>query len=202
MLAGAALSGALSSVIALVGLVAVIRKGLWGKFIVSCISLALGLTVFAVPFSWYRAAKHLPRIHDITTDTQNPPRFVAVLSLRKNAPNSPEYGGPEIAVTQREAYPDIQPLMLDIPPGEAFDKALSVAQKMSWNIVDADKQELLIEAFDTTFWFGFKDDIVIRITSLDGKSRLDMRSVSRAGLSDVGTNAARIKRYLKRLSQG
>lgn len=201
VLAGAALGGALSSVIALVGLVAVFRKGLWGKFILSCISLAIGLTVFGVPFSWYQAARHLPRIHDITTDTENPPPFSVVLPLRGNAPNPPDYGGPEIASKQREAYPDIKPLVLEVPPDKAFDKALGAAHRMSWEIVDVDKREMRIEATAATFWFGFKDDVVIRITSLDGKSRVDVRSVSRVGLSDVGTNAARIRKYLRELSK-
>jgi uncharacterized protein (DUF1499 family) len=201
VLAGAAMGGAISYIIAFAGLVVEFRKGLWGKFILSCISLAIGITVFGVPFSWYRAAKTLPLIHDITTDTENPPAFSALLFLRKDAPNPPDYGGPDIASKQREAYPDIKPLVLEVPPNKAFDKALGAAKRMSWEIVDVDKQEMRIEATAATFWFGFKDDIVIRITSLDGKSRVDVRSVSRVGLSDVATNAQRIRKYFKYLSK-
>ena len=152
------------------------------------------------PYSWYLAAKHLPRIHDISTETEDPPQFVAILPLRKDAPNPSVYGGPEIASKQREAYPDIKPLVLNVPLGEAFDRALAAARGMSWKIVNADREELRIEATDTTFWFGFRDDIVIRISPPDGKARIDVRSVSRVGLSDVGTNAARIRRYLTGLS--
>ncbi len=201
VLMAAALCGALSVIIALAGAVAAMRKGMWKKFILSCISMALGFAVFSVPFSWYLAAKHLPRIHDITTDTENPPLFVAIIPLRKDAPNSPVYGGPDVASKQREAYPDIKPLVLDIPLDSAFDRALSAARRMSWKIVDADRQEMRIEATDTTFWFGFKDDIVIRITPADTKSRIDVRSESRVGISDVGTNAARIRKYLGELSK-
>jgi uncharacterized protein (DUF1499 family) len=201
ILGGAALGAGIASLISLISLVSGLRKGLWRNFMLSCIGFALGLSVFGIPYSWYHAAKHLPKIHDISTDTENPPRFVAVLPLRKSAPNPADYGGPGTAVKQREAYPDIQPLELDIPPDKAFDKALSVAQKMSWHIVDADKEERRIEATDTTAWFGFKDDIVIRITPLDNKSRIDVRSVSRVGLSDVGTNAARIRKYFRELAK-
>ncbi len=91
--------------------------------------------------------------------------------------------------------------MLDIPPDKAFDKALLAAQKMSWLIVDVDKEEMRIEATDTTVWFGFKDDIVIRIIPFNNGSRIDVRSVSRVGLSDVGTNATRIRKYFRELAK-
>ncbi len=197
ILSGAALCGVLSAMVAIAGLVSAYRGARWRSFILSCISLAIGLTVFGVPFSWYRAAKTLPRIHDITTDTENPPQFLAVLPLRKDASNPAEYGGPDIAARQHEAYPDIGPLILVLPASKAFDRARTAARRMGWDIVSANKQDLRIEATDTTVWFGFKDDIVVRISSSGDTSRIDVRSVSRVGLSDVGTNAMRIKRYLR-----
>jgi uncharacterized protein (DUF1499 family) len=142
-----------------------------------------------------------PHIHDITTDIENPPRLVSVLPLRKNAENSAEYGGPEIAAQQHTAYPDIVPLMLPMRPAQAFERALATARHRGWMIADANPAEGRIEATATTFWFGFKDDVVIRIVPVTGGSRLDMRSVSRVGVSDVGTNAARIRSYLKELGR-
>ncbi len=200
ILAGAALAGALAAVIAGSVLIVSCRGRRWRNFILSCVSLAIGLTVFGVPFSWYREAKTLPLIHDVTTDTEDPPQFVAVLPLRKDAPNPSGYGGPDIAAKQHEAYPDIKPLTLYLPAGKAFDRARTAARRMGWEIVSANKQELRIEATDTTTWFGFKDDIVVRITALDDSSRIDVRSVSRVGLSDVGTNARRIRNYLKAIA--
>jgi uncharacterized protein (DUF1499 family) len=201
VLGGAAVGGGIASLISLISLVAGFRKGIWRYFILSCIGFALGLNAFGIPYSWYRAATQLPKIHDISTDTENPPLFVAVLPFRKDAPNASGYGGPEVAAKQHAAYPDIQPLMLDMVPVKAFDKALSIARKMAWHIVDADKEKMRIEATDTTVWFGFQDDIVIRITPLANMSRVDMRSVSRVGLSDVGTNASRIRKFFSRLSK-
>lgn len=200
VLAAGALGGGVSSAIALAGLAFALHEKLWRDLSMSFIALSLGLAVFGLPFSWYLAAKHLPKIHDVTTDTENPPQFVALLPLRKDAPNPSVYGGPEIALKQLEAYPDIKPLVLDLPSEKAFDRALAAARGMSWKIVNADREELRIEATDSTFWFGFKDDIVVRTTPLDGKSRIDVRSLSRVGLSDVGTNAARIRKYLTGLS--
>ncbi len=141
-------------------------------------------------------------IHDITTDTENPPVFVSILALRKDAPNSATYGGPEIAAQQHAAYPDIRTLVSDLSPSQAFERAGSVARRIGWKIVDENQAEGRIEATATTRWFGFKDDVVIRIApSADNGSRVDIRSVSRVGRSDLGTNARRIRDFLKKFSE-
>jgi uncharacterized protein (DUF1499 family) len=162
--------------------------------------LLVGAVVAGIPWSWMRTAQQVPRIHDITTDMEDPPRFISITPLRKDSPNSAEYGGPGIALQQRAGYPDIQPLVLPIPVESAYERALQAARDMRWNIVDASANFGRIEATDRTFWFGFTDDIVVRITPLPGSSKIDVRSVSRVGLSDVGTNAKRIREFLRRIS--
>ena len=158
----------------------------------------LSLSMISVPVYWLYRAKQVPRIHDISTDSTDPPRFVAVLPLRTNASNPVEYGGAAIAAQQHRAYADISTLTLPGPPAAVFEQALVVAKGLGWDIVAADADELRIEATDTTFWFGFKDDIVIRIRAGDADgSRLDIRSLSRVGLSDVGTNARRIRAFIE-----
>jgi uncharacterized protein (DUF1499 family) len=97
------------------------------------------------------------------------------------------------------AYPDLGPKMLPYPPGVAFERVLVAARQMGWEIIDADAAEGRIEASDTTFWFGFVDDVVIRIAPDGEGSRVDVRSVSRVGRSDVGANAKRIRTFLKKL---
>lgn len=164
------------------------------------LALALALIAALLPYSWMRKAKSVPPIHDITTDTQNPPQFVAVLPLRKDAPNPAEYGGDSIAVQQKEAYPDIRPLMLPQPPALAFKAALAEAKNSGWKIVAQDSAAGRIEATATTRWYGFKDDVVVRIQPAGRGTKVDVRSVSRVGRSDVGTNAARIRKYLARLN--
>ncbi len=91
--------------------------------------------------------------------------------------------------------------MLPLPPPQAFEQALRMARDMGWTIVDSNPGEGRIEATDMTFWFGFKDDIVIRIVPAAQGSRVDVRSVSRVGRSDVGTNAKRIRKFLKKLKE-
>jgi uncharacterized protein (DUF1499 family) len=167
--------------------------------VLAVLGLLGGLTAFGIPWQWKRTAQRVPPIHDITTDVDNPPPFVALLPLRAGAPNPASYGGPGVAAQQRSAYPEIAPIVLNMPPDRAFALALDTARAMGWQMVAEAPAEGRIEATDTTLWFGFKDDIVIRVTPSVGGSRIDVRSVSRVGRSDVGTNARRIDAYVKRL---
>ncbi|MDT8448839.1 MAG: DUF1499 domain-containing protein [Wenzhouxiangellaceae bacterium] len=163
------------------------------------IAIVVGIGVAAVPIQIRNTARNLPAIHDITTDTVNPPEFVAIRPLRADAPNPPDYLGPEIAQQQRAAYPDIQPLETGLAPAELFGHALDAAREQDWEIVAAEAGDGRIEATATTFWYGFKDDVVIRIRPTPSGSRLDIRSKSRVGRSDLGANAERIRQYLSDL---
>ena len=165
------------------------------------VAIGLGLAAAYLPWHWGQRARALPPIHDISTDLEHPPEFAAVLPLRAGAPNPSAYGGADVAEAQRRGYPDIQPLMLTAPPSAAFARALDAAKGMRWAVVAADSAGGRIEATATTRWFGFKDDIVVRITPAPTGSRIDVRSVSRVGRSDVGTNAARIRAYLATLKE-
>jgi uncharacterized protein (DUF1499 family) len=165
------------------------------------IALVIGAASAWVPWNGLQTVRSLPYIHDITTDMENPPEFVAVLPLRADAPNPPDYAGEAVAAEQREAYPDIRPLKLDLPPARAFEQALETVRDQGWEIVAAVPEDGRIEATATTFWFGFKDDVVIRIAPDNGGSVIDVRSKSRVGRSDVGTNAARIRSFLEILGE-
>lgn len=163
---------------------------------INSLVLVLAAPGVILPSFWLWKAFTVPSIHDITTDTQNPPQFTAIKLLRTDAVNSTDYGGPEVAAQQQQAYPDIVPRTLPAPPAQVFSQAQATAQDMGWKIVVADATTHRIEATDTTRWFGFKDDIVIRITAQDGGSRIDVRSLSRVGRSDLGANARRIRAFL------
>jgi uncharacterized protein (DUF1499 family) len=187
---------------AALGLVALLVPRLRRAGLVAAVlALVIGLAAAYVPWAGLQKARSVPPIHDITTDTADPPVFVALLPERLAAPNGAEYAGESIARQQREAYPDIVPVQLPVAPPQAFERALAAAERMGWAIAAADADAGRIEATDTTLWYGFKDDVVIRI-SVDGDgSRVDVRSMSRLGGSDVGANAERIRRYFKRLER-
>ena len=140
---------------------------------------------------------HVPPIHDISTDLNHPLAFVALRAIREAAPNGAEYAGEATAKLQREAYPSIKPLRLAADRAAVFTAAEQVARDMGWRVVAAEGR---IEAVARTFWFGFYDDIVIRITVADdGRTQVDVRSASRVGKSDLGTNARRVTEFLRRL---
>jgi uncharacterized protein (DUF1499 family) len=167
---------------------------------VAMLSVVLSLGVIGTIGYWYNEAQQYPPIHDITTDIENPPTFDAIVALRADAPNDTTYGDQEKADTQREAYPDLQTLYLDVGYDEAFDRALRAAEQMPWEqIVTSDKAAGRIEAVDKLAWFGFKDDVVIRVDTAEtaSRSKIDVRSVSRIGRGDIGVNAHRIREYLE-----
>jgi uncharacterized protein (DUF1499 family) len=190
--------GIAGAVLCLVALVAT-RPGRAGTLLLVAAAVA-GAVAAWVPWRQMRQARLLPPIHDITTDLDDPPTFEAVLPLRAGAPNPATYGGPEVAAAQRSGYPDLAALRLNVPPPEAYQRALAAAHRMGWDIVAADSAAGRIEATATTAWFGFKDDVVVRVRGDSAGARVDVRSVSRVGRSDVGTNARRIREYLRQVA--
>jgi uncharacterized protein (DUF1499 family) len=197
----AAYGGIAAAALSLIGLIASLRIVIVRGFLWALPGVVIGGFLVGLVVHWKQVAESVPRIHDITTDTENPPKFVAILRLLKSDENSPVYGGAEVAALQRKAYPDIIPLILPVPPDQAFGRALAVARRLGWQIIDADKNAGRIEAVATTFWFGFKDDIVIRLRQQNSESRVDIRSESRVGVSDLGKNAERIRKFLRAMKE-
>lgn len=138
--------------------------------------------------------KRVPVIHDITTDTVNPPIFQHAQINRNKRFNSLEYHS-KVAELQRVAYPDIQPLLTSLSKEQVFLLALEVAKESGWRIEFEDSHQGVIEATDKSLLFGFTDDIAIRINNEDELRRIDIRSVSQVGESDLGANADRIQAY-------
>jgi len=164
------------------------------------VALIGGGLVAYVPWHYDQIRQAVPSIHDITTDTDSPPAFVAVVALRQGEGVNPvAYEGAKIAEQQRRAYPDIVPLTLGLAPDAAFRRALDTAEQMGWTIIASDKATGRIEASQRSRWMGFTDDIVVRVTPASAGSRIDLRSSSRYGRSDFGVNAARIRAYLTAL---
>ena len=203
-----AATGALAGAVgALLSLVWILRAGGARRtaLLVAAAALVLNGLVAAPPLYLFAQAKNLPRIHDISTDTHEPPRFVAIVPLRSSAPNPVEYDLANAAEQQR-GYPDIAPMVLpDTSPAQSFARAERAARALGWDIVSTVPVEGRLEATDSTPLLGFKDDIVVRIREIAAESGkgsgsvVDVRSVSRVGLSDIGTNARRIRAFLREL---
>jgi len=183
MFGGAMLIGLAAAGAAIVGLAMPLVRARSAPVLVA--ALMLGAASAAVPLDFLRRVKTLPYINDITTDTEQPPQFA-----------SPKTYQSHFAELQQIGYPDLHPLELTVSPAQAFARAVKIATGLGWEITTVDERTGRIEAVVTTRWFGFKDDVVIRITPAGAGSRVDMRSKSRFGRSDVGTNAHRIQDFL------
>ncbi|MGD2168417.1 MAG: DUF1499 domain-containing protein [Gammaproteobacteria bacterium] len=181
------LGGAAISIIALLA-----RK----RLRISPLAALAATLLFAVPVAVMIANEATPPpgefINDITTDLEDPPEFSAVIPLRPAGSNPIAYGGPEVAARQREAHPEVAPIFSALDPQAAFQRAFETAESLGWEVVSGDLQSGIIEAVDTTRFFRFKDDVIIRIREDAGGSRIDLRSRSRVGRSDLGKNAKRI----------
>jgi len=186
-------------VIAAVSLALGLRGRSWTGVACAVLALLVAAGTAAVPLDMRRTAGSLPFIHDVTTDTERPPEFTALRAVRERSPNGAAYGGPEVAAQQKQGYPDIVPVLLPVPPDRALARAEAAARALGWEIVAVAPADGRLEATATTRWFGFKDDIVVRVTPAPGGSRVDIRSVSRVGKSDLGANARRIRAFLAAL---
>jgi uncharacterized protein (DUF1499 family) len=170
-------------------------------FVASVLAVLVGLAAWGSATYWQIAARGAPPIHDVTTDLTDPPAFVALRAARVDSPNGTDYGGADVAALQHAAYPTIVPAIVTSPPPIAFDHALATARTMPWSIAAVDSADGRIEATATTPWFGFVDDIIIRVTPDPTGSRIDVRSASRTTDTDGGRNAARVRTYLTRLTR-
>jgi len=210
-------------VVAIVTLVATLakapRRG-WRSALVAVLIPALGLGYLA----WARAqSADIPPIHDVSTRPNDPPPFsAALLSQRAESPDTnpvvsltvpistlKKYEGPRFAQMAgqtlgqiaAEAYPSVRPLITTATPEVAYAAALAEARAKGWAIVSEDASTGTLNATATTFWFGFKDDVAVRVQAEGAGSVIDVRSTSRVGLGDIGANAARIEGYLDGVKQ-
>jgi len=212
-----------AAVIALVALIALLvrkpRRG-WPVALIALIIPALGLGYLG----WIKAQSDgIPPIHDISTDIVDPPVPSApLLALRTADEANPvldmtapltaaeayqggrfaRFGDKSLGRVGQEAYPALQTVELAVPPATAFAAARDAARGMGWTLVTEDEAAGTVEATAETFWFGFQDDVIIRVRAASSGqgSRIDVRSISRVGLSDLGANAKRIDLYLARVS--
>ena len=175
-------------------------------------ALDLGLAVCAVVLGAFvlqlMRVLTVPPIHQVTTDIADPPAFDAVADLRPEGSNPHTYDPAQtvldgtLAEAQQRTWPDLTSLHASLAPEPALERAVDTLEAMGLAIVNVDPVQGLVEATDTTFWFGFKDDMVVRVRGTADGSVIDARSVSRIGVSDVGANARRVIAFLERFGAG
>lgn len=170
----------------------------------------------AYAYTWHNDIRNFPPIHDVATDLLQPPSYTEAVTqsrgrlddgndldlLNARVPNDAALGqwsGMRVADVQSRAYSDISSIPTGLTPRATYDIALRLAHEQDWKIGHADRNAGDIEATAESFWFGFIDDVVIRIRRDGSGARVDMRSSSRVGLSDRGSNAKRVRAYLQEL---
>lgn len=204
----------LAAALALIGGIAAFatKHGRTGAFAV--VAALLAGAALTVPLKMKQAFEANPFIHEVTTDFDNPPAIIAAAGLPRK--NPAEYRGADpvpqasdgltVAEAQRKAFPDIQPIVAAADLEKSREAAHAVIADMKMEILaegpagDQSGAGWRIEAVSTSPWFGFKDDFVVRLTPQDGGTRVDLRSKSRVGGSDLGANAARVRDFTKRFS--
>lgn len=201
LLAAGAVLATLASFLGVIAYIISLRKNFVAERPTVLIGIFLGVVVLGVLGMQYSAASSVPPIHNISTDTLNPPQFDKLVAIRTAAKANPLTNlDPELAAQQITAYPWVKPLTLQASADEVVDRAEAVMRDMGLEIVSVNKTSGLVEATATTFWFGFKDDVAVRVQPADdGGTRVDVRSISRVGQSDLGANAARIGEILNGL---
>lgn len=190
----------------LVGLVSIFvskKRGFDGDPPSLFISIAICALIIVSMGLQFQKGASVPAIHNISTDVVDPPEFTeAIVALRGENSNPLGYNAEELAVAQQAAYPEVKTLYLDSDVPETISSVVAALEEMGLEIVAVNEDLGLVEATDTTFWFGFKDDVVVRIRESERGSLVDVRSVSRVGLSDLGANAARIDALLDLIRAG
>lgn len=196
--AGTILGGIATLIVSVVGLVQTRggrnpearRKALVGS--------AVGVVLLLVVFGAASTGGDAPRINDITTDLENPPEFASAELVPAYAGRDMSYPEEFVPIV-RDAYPDLAPIDLAVPPAEAFERALNAAETLGWEIVASDPDRTRFDARQETALFRFVDDVTVRIVARGSGSRIDVRSKSRDGQGDLGANAARIRAFAEQL---
>ena len=177
------------------------REGLRGAGR-AALAFVLVASVISYPAYLTAVAFALPPIHDISTDLKSPPAFLLSAKARQaRAGHTPSAPSQETQLAQRAAYPDIGPIMVEMDSTGAYQLALSVAGDLGWRLVDSAPPNLAgdgaaaIEATDRSLFFGFVDDIAIRVRPGATQTIIDVRSVSRVGRHDFGANARRVRKF-------
>jgi hypothetical protein len=214
-LAGALVLAVVAILLALGAGVSIWREGLAGGR-QAVTALLIGFALIAYPLYLGVKARNLPAIYDITTDPIDPPQFDAIARLRPRDANPVTYAGLYAAEQQHNAYSDIEPDDTNSSPQEAYDAAMKVITKRKWRVVDArppqgslpapaprgaaaqvsTARDGIIEAVARTPILGFRDDVVVRIRATADGARIDVRSASRYGRHDLGSNAARVRNLI------
>jgi uncharacterized protein (DUF1499 family) len=200
-------AGVAGIVIALVAAFLCWRSGKPSRLVLNLVALLAAGAFVGFLGNQIRIARSVPALHDISTDLEDPPAFERLQLRADNLETIPDLGRPELEAmpplerwkaVHREAYGDVATIRVPWTVAETIERAQDLAETRGWDIAVADPASGRLEATETSFFFRFKDDVVLRVrpAGQGSGSIVDMRSVSRVGVSDVGVNARRVRDFL------
>ena len=192
--------GCVSAVVGAYATRAAISQPLRPPFALACVALALSSLAIAGPVRDWRRVHAAAPLHDVSTDLQRPPTF-KTLSDVEPAASRPMPRPTRVDALQVAAYPDIKPILLPVPTDMAFEEVLETMADLDWVVADASEEDGIVETTVHSAWFGFKDDIVVRLTAIEGQTRVDVRAVARDGSNDGGRNAEHVREFLAELQR-
>lgn len=193
------LLAAIGLLVSLISLFVSKKRGFAGDSPLLLTSIVICGVILVTMGIQFQKGTSVPPIHNISTDISDPPQFSAIVALRPEGSNPLEYDAEVLGPQQQSAYPEVDTLVVTTPVPSTLQNVVAALNDMGLEIVAVDEDAGTVEATDTTFWFGFKDDMVVRVRPTPEGSVVDARSVSRVGMSDLGKNAARITDLLNRL---
>jgi uncharacterized protein (DUF1499 family) len=202
--AGAYIGVALSLLAAFVAAISIWRQGVGGTARI-VFAVSLDLLLLSIPLMVMAVAKDTPPINDVTTDPVSPPRFETVATMRPLGSNSTDYPGAGFAAEQARSYPDLKPMLVDRSADETFELAVEAVKRLKMSIVREQAPEPergepgMVEAVDRTLVMGFYEDVAIRVSGDEERAKIDIRSASRFGRSDLGGNAERVRALMREI---
>ena len=204
-------AAAVGIILALVALILGRRGGHGRLRLVNILAIVAGLAFLLYLGSLIATARSVPAIHDITTNLDDVPKFYRLVVREDNLRSIPDLGRPQLAAlpprerwkeVHRQSYGDLRTVRLPWNVAETVRRAEALARERGWEVVTSDPQLGIVEAVDTSLFFRFKDNVLVRVRQAPaGGSLVDMRSISRVGGSDVGVNAKRVRSFLADLQQ-
>jgi len=194
-------AGGLSLILSLVHLIA--RRRFFGAFLSPLLAVVIGVAGLGWAWQIDRQRSARPLLLDVTTDLENPPHFTPSFAARRSAHHQAlDYAGKlgadgrSLAAVQAEAYPALATVHVDRAPEAVFADALRYAHTHRWRVGTASESAGMFEAGTESVWYGLRDDIVVRVRDDGaGGSLVDIRSLARQPIHDLGRNARRVQAF-------
>lgn len=169
------------------------------------IAVILGLAVAAPMWAFERAKSNNASLHDVTTNLLDPPYFIYLAERSYDTSSQLALMGGRLEASYVDnhtaAYSDLQTIRLPLPAATTLQIAEEIAVRLGWHLEDKKSSPDQMEWSVVHPLFQLRSNIVVRVRSVDADkvSLLDVRAVSRLGVTDYGINASLIREFQREI---